>query len=259
MMITVAMTEEMALLSLRLASPILGRDWGTSGTSSYPLLKLDMDFHSTRLNLHAANEGPRLPTAESLGVLRSVRPPTSTDSRQFRKSKGRSSDFSIGPNCLNTLASYVKPMGWSLGRRFTGTRDRDRDFILGLDLKTVNNILWPLLVGFVCLEFLDVYSTLIALSQGQFFMELNPIAGTLFSMKFIGFLLALALKYLPTIPLFYLVFAGDKFETHPYEIRLVKFVAPVSLIAADSLLLYIVALNNLPLLFRSFMDGLPAK
>ncbi len=150
-------------------------------------------------------------------------------------------------------------MGWSLGRRFTGTRDRDRDFILGLDLKTVNNILWPLLVGFVCLEFLDVYSTLIALSQGQFFMELNPIAGTLFSMKFIGFLLALALKYLPTIPLFYLVFAGDKFETHPYEIRLVKFVALVSLIAADSLLLYIVALNNLPLLFRSFMDGLPAK
>ena len=150
-------------------------------------------------------------------------------------------------------------MGWSLGRRFSAGRERDRDFILGLNLKTINNILWPLFVGFVCLEFLDVYSTLIALSQGQFFMELNPIAGTLFSMKFVGFLLALTLKYLPTIPLFYLVFAGDKFETHPYEIRLVKFVALVSLIAADSLLLYIVALNNLPLLFRSFMDGLPAK
>ena len=74
-MITVAMTEEMALLPLRLASPILGRDWGTSRTFSYPLLKLDMDFHSTRLSLHAANEGPRLTTAESLGVLRSVRPP----------------------------------------------------------------------------------------------------------------------------------------------------------------------------------------
>jgi len=150
-------------------------------------------------------------------------------------------------------------MGWSLGRRFTAARERDRDFILGLNLKTINNILWPLFVGFLCLEFLDVYSTLIALSQGQFFMELNPIAGTLFSLRFIGFLLALALKYLPAIPLFYLVFVGDKFETHPYEIRLVKFVALASLVAADALLLYIVALNNLPLLFRTFMDGLPAK
>ena len=150
-------------------------------------------------------------------------------------------------------------MGWSLGRRFTAARERDRDFILGLNLKTINNILWPLFVGFLCLEFLDVYSTLIALSQGQFFMELNPIAGTLFSLRFIGFLLALALKYLPAIPLFYLVFVGDKFGTHPYEIRLVKFVALASLVAADALLLYIVALNNLPLLFRTFMDGLPAK
>ena len=150
-------------------------------------------------------------------------------------------------------------MGWSLGRRFTAARERDRDFILGLNLKTINNFLWPLFVGFLCLEFLDVYSTLIALSQGQFFMELNPIAGTLFSLRFIGFLLALALKYLPAIPLFYLVFVGDKFETHPYEIRLVKFVALASLVAADALLLYIVALNNLPLLFRTFMDGLPAK
>jgi len=259
MMITVATMEEMALLLLRLAAPNLGRDWGTSRTFSYPLLKLDMDFHSTRLSLHATNGGPRLTTAESLDVLRSVRPPDLDGFTTVRKSKGCSSDFSIGPNCLNTLAGRIRPMGWSLGRRFTTARESDRDFILGLNLKTVNNILWPLLVGFVCLEFLDVYSTLIALSQGQFFMELNPIAGTLFSMKFVGFLLALALKYLPTIPLFYLVFAGDKFETHPYEIRLVKFVALVSLVAADSLLLYIVALNNLPLLFRSFMDGLPAK
>ena len=150
-------------------------------------------------------------------------------------------------------------MGWSFGRRFSEARERDRDFILAINLKTINSILWPLFVGFLCLEFLDVYSTLIALSQGQFFMELNPIAGTLFSLKFIGFLLALVLKYLPAIPLFYLVFVGDKLEFHPYEIRLVKFVALVSLLAADSLMLYIVALNNFPLLIRSFMHGLPTK
>src|SRR2546425_8754759 len=150
-------------------------------------------------------------------------------------------------------------MGWSFGRRFSEARERDRAFILGIDLKTINNIIWPLFVAFLCLQFLDVYSTLIALRQGQFFMELNPIAGTLFSLKFVGFLLALVLKYLPAIPLFYLVFVRDKFERHPYEMRLVKFVALVSLLAADSLMLYIVALNNFPLLIRTFMDGLPAK
>src|SRR2546425_2568928 len=75
MMITVATMEEIALLLLRLAAPNLGRDWGTSRTFSYPLLKLDMDFHSTRLSLHATNEGPRLRRAESMDELRSVRPP----------------------------------------------------------------------------------------------------------------------------------------------------------------------------------------
>src|SRR5207245_4719670 len=166
MMITVATMEEMALLLLRLAAPNLGRDWGTSRTFSYPLSKLNMDFHSTRLSLHATNGGPRLTTAESLDVLRSVRPPDLDGFTTVRKSKGCSSDFSIGPNCLNTLAGRIRRMGWSLSLRFTTTRESDRDFTRGLHLTTVNNVRCPLLVGIVCLGFLDVYSTLIALSQG---------------------------------------------------------------------------------------------
>jgi hypothetical protein len=68
MMITVATMGEMALLPLRLAVPILSRDYGTCGTFSYPLLKLDMDCCSTGLKLLSCNGGTRQTTAESLDV-----------------------------------------------------------------------------------------------------------------------------------------------------------------------------------------------
>ncbi len=80
------------------------------------------------------------------------------------------------------------------------------------------------------------------------FKELNPIASALFSMRFDGFLIAIAFKYLPAIPLFYLVFARDSSGLHPFQIRLVRFVGLVALVAADGLLGYIVAWNNIPTL-----------
>ena len=125
--------------------------------------------------------------------------------------------------------------------------ERDKQFILGLDLDFLDKVVGPLYVGFLCLDFLDVYSTLLAIRSTFQFHELNPIASALFSMKFDGFLIAIAFKYLPAIPLFYLVFVKDS-GAHPFEIRLVRFVGLVALIAADALLGYIVAWNNIPTL-----------
>ena len=119
-----------------------------------------------------------------------------------------------------------------------------------LDVRLLNNLLWPLFIAFVCLEFLDVYSTVLAMKAGPIFLEHNPIASALFSLQFQGFLLALVFKYLPAIPLFYLVFLKDPEERHPYEVRLVKFAALAALSAADILLLYIVGINNIPTLLR---------
>jgi hypothetical protein len=130
--------------------------------------------------------------------------------------------------------------------------ERDRQFIMSLSLPFLDKVLLPLYATFLCLDFLDVYSTLIALKSSFDFHELNPIASALFSMRFDGFLLAIAFKYLPAIPLFYLVFAKDKFDRHPFEIRLVRFVALVALIAVDGLLGYIVAWNNIPTLLAFF-------
>ena len=44
----------------------------------------------------------------------------------------------------------------------------------------------------------------------------------------------------------------DSSGAHPFQIRLVRFVGLVSLIAADGLLGYIVAWNNIPILLAHF-------
>lgn len=126
--------------------------------------------------------------------------------------------------------------------------ERDRQFIMSLNLTFLNKVLLPLYITFLCLDFMDVYSTLLAINSSFDFHELNPIASTLFSLRFGGFLIAIAFKYLPAIPLFYLVFAKDPTDRHAFQIRLVRFVALVVLVAADGLLGYIVVWNNLPAL-----------
>jgi Domain of unknown function (DUF5658) len=126
--------------------------------------------------------------------------------------------------------------------------ERDRQFIMSLNIGFIDKILPPLYAAFLCLDFLDVYSTLLALRSSYDFRELNPIASALFSMRFDGFLIAIAFKYLPAIPLFYLVFARDTNNRHPFQIRLLRFAGLVVLIGADGLLSYIVAWNNIPTL-----------
>jgi len=130
--------------------------------------------------------------------------------------------------------------------------ERDREFIMSLNLNFLDKALPPLYAAFLCLDFLDVYSTLLAMKSSFNFHELNPIASALFSMKFDGFLIAVAFKYLPAIPLFYLVYVRDASGMHSFQIRMVRFVGLVSLVAADALLGYIVALNNIPILLAPF-------
>lgn len=126
--------------------------------------------------------------------------------------------------------------------------ERDRLFIMNMDLRFLDKVLLPLFVAFLCLDFLDVYSTLLAIRSAFDFHELNPIASNLFSMRFNGFLIAIVFKYLPAIPLFYLVFARDPMNNHAFEIRLIRFMGLVVLVGADALLSFIVIVNNIPTL-----------
>jgi hypothetical protein len=132
--------------------------------------------------------------------------------------------------------------------------ERDRKFIMSLNLELLEKILLPLFIAYLCLEFMDVYSTLLALRNSLVFHELNPIASALFSMKFDGFLLATFWKYLPGIPLFYAVFVKDPQNRHPFGLRMARFVGLVSLISIDGLLFYIVGWNNIPTLI-TYLNG----
>ncbi len=134
--------------------------------------------------------------------------------------------------------------------RFREAERRDKQFISQLNIRTLNNLLWPLYIGFICLNFLDIYSTLLALNSGEAFRELNPIAAVLFGYRFHGFLIATVFKYLPAIPLFYAVFSGDQRGNRVLEIRLVKFSGLIALIASDIILAYVVGINNIPELVK---------
>ena len=123
--------------------------------------------------------------------------------------------------------------------------ERDRLWMMQFDIATLQKFAWPLFTAFVCLNFLDVYTTTLAFNFGPLFHEENPLAAALFDKQFQGYVLALVFKYLPILPLFYLVFVQDKHGKHQLEIRMVKLAVVITLAAADLFLLYVVGINNL--------------
>lgn len=129
--------------------------------------------------------------------------------------------------------------------------ERDKKWIMQFELSTLQRFAWPLFIGFVCLNFLDVYTTTLAFNFGPLFHEENPLAAALFDKQFQGYVVALVLKYLPILPLFYLVFVQDRQGRHAMQVRVLKLAAVVALAGADILLLYVVGINNLHALLAS--------
>ena len=121
-------------------------------------------------------------------------------------------------------------------------RARETRFIMSFDVPRLNSRLYLLLGLFIILNFLDAFTTLLAIRAGPAFMELNPIAAGLFGMSFPGFSVALTLKYLPVVPLSYVTFLKGS-ESHPMAFRIVKVSAFVALVAADIFLLVVVGSN----------------
>jgi Domain of unknown function (DUF5658) len=119
------------------------------------------------------------------------------------------------------------------------------------NLETLQKFAGLLFVGYVCLNFLDVYATTLAFSYGALFHEENPLAAALFGQHFEGYLLALLFKYLPMIPLFYLVFVKDKAGKHQMEVRMLKLSAVIALAGADLFLFYVVGIHNLQALLST--------
>ena len=131
--------------------------------------------------------------------------------------------------------------------RYAEARLRETKFLMSFDLRKVDSRLLVLLSVFIALNFFDAVTTLVALSLGPSFVELNPIASGLFKLDFLGFVAALGLKYIPLVPLVYVTFLPPT-QNHALALRIVKVSAFVALVAADVFYLAVVGSNSLNLL-----------
>ena len=129
-----------------------------------------------------------------------------------------------------------------------GPFERERRFMESLNLGLIQKALWPLLAVFILLGFSDILTTLLAAAFGAGFVEFNPIGSRLFQLGFTGFMLAYLLKFVPVVPLAYMVGLKRNDPRYDFQVRLLKFTAFVVLVAADIGLGAIVLGNNLPLL-----------
>ncbi|MGI0091227.1 MAG: DUF5658 family protein [Nitrososphaerales archaeon] len=140
--------------------------------------------------------------------------------------------------------------------RYRRNSARDRKLVGRLDIEKLDNLLWPLYIGFICLNFLDIYTTSIALgSAQQIFQEHNLLAAKLFAMSTEGFLFALVIKFAPAFPLFYVVFLKDDAQKHSYQVRLVKVSALAALIVGDAFYIVVVLFNNIPVLLSGITNA----
>jgi len=121
-------------------------------------------------------------------------------------------------------------------------RLRETRFLMSFDVSKLNGRLVKLLAVFIGLNCLDVLTTLVALNAGPSFVEHNPLAASLFNMHFAGFVAALALKYMPLIPLAYATHVKEN-PSRPLAIRIVKVSAFVALAAADIFYVGVVGSN----------------
>jgi hypothetical protein len=132
--------------------------------------------------------------------------------------------------------------------------ERDKEWLLGLNLDRINGILLGLYFLFVTLSILDVSSTLVAmrLFPASFF-EMNRLAASLFGTNtFLGFLLAtIVLKVIPIGVILYPVLLGrNPSEASSYQVRAVKIAAIVALVAANLIYGYVVLFQNIPILMN---------
>jgi hypothetical protein len=131
--------------------------------------------------------------------------------------------------------------------RMAVARARETNFLMSFDLKNLNKKLLILLSVLAALNFFDAATTLVALNAGPIFVEQNPIAAALFRLSFVGFLGALALKYVPMVPLAYATFVRIR-EDKGVHLRVVKVSALLALAAADVMYVFIVSSNTLNLI-----------
>ena len=129
--------------------------------------------------------------------------------------------------------------------------ERDKKWLLGLNLQLLNRILLGLYCLFITLNLLDVVSTLFAMNNFEGFYELNRLAASLFGKGILGFIFAtLVLKVIPAIVILYPLWLKEGAHIKPHEVRMVKIAVIAALIVVNLLYIYVVLLQNIPLILQ---------
>ena len=127
----------------------------------------------------------------------------------------------------------------------------EQKFVDRLNLEYIQKALWPLLTLFILFNFRDTVTTLDASALTNSFVELNPLGAALFKLGFVGFMIAYLVKFVPVVPLFYMVAFRWNDEKYDFQAKLLKYTAFVVLVGADIFLGVIVFDHNLPLLMQA--------
>ena len=133
----------------------------------------------------------------------------------------------------------------------TNPYEWEQRFVDRLNIEFIQKALWLLLTLFILFNFWDTVTTLDASALSSGFVELNPLGAALFRMGFAGFMIAYLVKFVPVVPLFYMVAFRWKDEKSDFPSKLRKYTAFVVLVGADIFLGVIVFDHNLPLLMHA--------
>ena len=134
-----------------------------------------------------------------------------------------------------------------IGEQYKQMYKRDEELVKSVDIGQLNRWLLTTVSFLAIFFFLDVTTTLFALSSMSGFVERNVIVARLFDKGYEGFLWALALKYYPLLPVALVIHLkpqGTRFEV---AIRVAKVGVLTGLTAANFIYAFIV-LHNLTVL-----------
>lgn len=148
---------------------------------------------------------------------------------------------------METLSQEGSGLRKKIGEHYRQMYKRDEELVKSVGIGQLNRWLLTSVSFLAIFFFLDVTTTLFALSTMSGFVERNIIVSRLFDRGYVGFLWALALKYYPLLPVALVIHlkpTGTRFEV---AIRVAKIGVLTGLTAANLIYIFIV-LNNLTVL-----------
>jgi hypothetical protein len=135
-----------------------------------------------------------------------------------------------------------------LQRHFQIVRERERNFIMGINGNSIEKWLKVSFYLFFLLYLLDVFSTFTALRFLPAAFERNLFFAYLFESGLSGYLVAIFFKFILILPIMIVVLFPLRRSKNELVMRILKIATLAGILAAIIIYSYIVLFNNIPIL-----------